>query len=207
MILKICGVKDEEELDIVEKYADFTGVIVKSNSERCITLDRAAEMVGIANIPVFIVSTIKNADTWIKICDQVNATHIQIHSVMSPEDVNRLTELGLRVAKTFFIAEKSSNPKKDAENIAKEIEQYSVDYIILDTGAGSGRMHDLRVSKIIAGNYDVILAGGLNAENVGEVVRYVKPAGVDVSSGVELNGRKDEKKIREFFEAINRVIR
>jgi phosphoribosylanthranilate isomerase len=68
-------------------------------------------------------------------------------------------------------------------------------------------MHDLRVSKIIAGNYDVILAGGLNAENVGEVVRYVKPAGVDVSSGVELNGRKDEKKIREFFEAINRVIR
>ena len=79
--------------------------------------------------------------------------------------------------------------------------------MLLDTGAGSGRRHDYRVSAIIARKMPVILAGGLNPENVEEAIRWVKPAGVDVSSGVERNGIKDRCLIEEFVRRVRDVVR
>lgn len=85
-----------------------------------------------------------------------------------------------------------------------------VDAILLDSGdqrlpvkelGGTGRTHDWAISRAIREAVDVpvFLAGGLNADNVAEAIRQVRPFGVDVCSGVRTNGALDETKLARFF--------
>ncbi len=88
-----------------------------------------------------------------------------------------------------------------------------VDYLLLDSGrpklqvkelGGTGRVHDWQLSKTIRerSRVPLILAGGLNPENVSEAVRVVQPFGVDVCSGVRQDGTLDEFEVKFFKEAI-----
>jgi len=85
-----------------------------------------------------------------------------------------------------------------------------VDGILLDSGnqslaikelGGTGRIHDWEISRAIreAVEVPVLLAGGLNADNVVEAIRLVKPFAVDLCSGVRTNGRLDEAKLARFI--------
>lgn len=89
-----------------------------------------------------------------------------------------------------------------------------VDAILLDSGnpklavkelGGTGRLHDWKISRKIVETCGkpVFLAGGLNAENVREAIETVHPFGLDVCSGVRTDGRLDERKLRQFFNAVN----
>lgn len=95
----------------------------------------------------------------------------------------------------------------DAERLAPH-----VDAILLDSGnpaaavkelGGTGRVHDWQVSAALRARVDVpvFLAGGLDAENVREAIRTVRPFGVDVCSGVRTDGRLDAGKVRRFIDA------
>ena len=85
-----------------------------------------------------------------------------------------------------------------------------VDGILLDSGnqsltikelGGTGRIHDWEISRAIREAVDVpvLLAGGLNADNVVEAIRLVRPFAVDLCSGVRTNGTLDEAKLASFF--------
>lgn len=201
MFIKICGIKSEEELKLVEKYANATGVIVKSESKRVIPPEKAKELMEIADIPVYAVSTVNTYDDWAEIIEKTGTKYIQIHSKMDVDEIVKLkNNYNINIIKAFKVPSLSSNPEKDAENLVNEINKYTntVDNILLDTGKGCGITHDLRVSKIIAKNLNIILAGGLNPENVKKIVEYVQPYGVDLSSGVEKNNKKDEELIKSF---------
>jgi len=69
---------------------------------------------------------------------------------------------------------------------------------------GQGIRADWGMASELARRWPIVLAGGLNAENVEEAIRTVGPVGVDVSSGVETDGRKDVAKIVAFVEAARR---
>ena len=92
-----------------------------------------------------------------------------------------------------------------------------VDAILLDSGdpslrvrelGGTGRIHDWSVSRRIRESVGVpvILAGGLDLENVAEAIRVVGPYAVDVCSGVRTDGRLDESKLQEFFKHVSSSI-
>ncbi len=204
MFVKVCGIKSEEELRVVERYADATGVVVECESKRRISLEKAKEIIDIAKIPVFVVSTLDNFNDWANVIERTNAIHVQIHTdSIGPKDVERIkSEFGVFVMKAFKVPKRSEDPIKDAEKLIDRIEQFEVDRVLLDTGKGSGITHDHRVSKVVAEKFDIVLAGGLNPQNVAEIVNFVRPFGVDVSSGVENNGRKDEMLIKSFVKAL-----
>ena len=85
-----------------------------------------------------------------------------------------------------------------------------VDLILLDSGnqklvvkelGGTGRTHDWSISKEIIKrlNIPVFLAGGINSSNVSAAINVVKPYGIDLCSGVRINGKLDEDLLKEFF--------
>ena len=79
----------------------------------------------------------------------------------------------------------------------------SADYILLDSGTGTGKSFDWTLIRDIGRDY--FLAGGLNPENVEEAVKNYHPFAVDVSSGVETDKIKDMKKIKLFAENVRGV--
>ena len=87
----------------------------------------------------------------------------------------------------------------DGEDL-RRAEGSSADLILLDAGAGDGAVFDWQLLRDWRRPY--ILAGGLNPENVKEAVRSLHPWGVDVSSGIETDGRKDPDKMAAFVRAV-----
>ncbi len=107
-------------------------------------------------------------------------------------------------------------PGSGAVALADEVEQAEVALRgrkllhLLDTGGrgaagGTGRTFDWSIAREVGVRHPVLVAGGLTAGNVGELVRLARPYGVDVSSGVEREGAKDPLLIRDFVAAVRRV--
>jgi len=118
-------------------------------------------------------------------------------------------EIERPVVKVFHVT-----ASRSAQDILFEIEQgrkvlKREFFCLLDTHeenkyGGTGQTFNWEVAGEVAARCPVYVAGGLTPQNVGELVRTVRPAGVDVSSGVETNGCKDADKIKAFIEAVRR---
>lgn len=84
----------------------------------------------------------------------------------------------------------------------RRAEGSSADYILLDSGAGTGRTFDWELLKGLRRPY--FLAGGLSPDNAEEAVRRLHPYAVDVSSGIETGGKKDGRKMAAFAAAVRK---
>ena len=71
--------------------------------------------------------------------------------------------------------------------------------------AGTGRRFDWGLAAEAAARYPLIIAGGLDADNVSELIKQMNPWGVDVSGGVESEGKKDMNKIIAFIKAVRQA--
>lgn len=78
----------------------------------------------------------------------------------------------------------------------------TADFLLLDSGAGTGQTFDWSLLHHIQQNY--FLAGGLDSQNVADAISQLHPYGVDISSGIETNGRKDKEKIAAFMAAVRK---
>jgi len=200
MHVKVCGVRTRGEHDTVARHADATGVVVASASHRSVTLVRARSLIMAARIPTYLVSTCASADEWDVLIERTGATHIQVHTdEIGPSELERIrSRHDVSIMKAYSVPSRPSDPRIEAARISRDIDRYDADMSLLDTGRGTGRVHDLRVSRLVARDHDIVLAGGLGPDTVAEAVAYVDPYGVDASSGTEHNGSKDERLVARY---------
>ncbi len=196
--VKICGVTTEDDREaVVAAGADAVGVLVDVpvDSPREIDPDRAAGLV--AGLPPFVTAVLvtmpESAQTALDLQQQVGADAIQVHSTLSPEQVQRLRE------QTDADVVVASSPD-DAAAYAPVADAVLVDS--LDDGAGgTGETHDWDHSQQLVADLavPVVLAGGLTPENVYEAIERVDPYAVDTASGVErAGGQKDHDAVEAF---------
>ncbi len=192
--VKICGIQDTETaLWAVHAGADALGFVF-ADSRRRVTPEQAAQIISVVppevkKVGVFVDAPLARVREIAGFC-RLDA--VQLHGSESPEYCRLV---GFPVIKAFPVG------KGDFRQTMKS---YDVAAVLLDTyvpgqAGGTGKCFDWRLVKDLRCAPRIILAGGLNPENVQKAVRIARPYGVDVSSGVETNGRKDKEKIRAFI--------
>jgi phosphoribosylanthranilate isomerase len=202
MWVKICGMTNKEDaIAAAEAGADAIGFVLVPTSPRAVTRREVEEILRFIPPTVLTVGVVANEDPdflkgLVRVC---SLGALQLHGQEPPEQVLQLkAELsGVEIIKAVRV--------RDANSL-KEIPQYKgVDALLLDTYdphrlGGTGQPFDWSLAaRAKEFGIPLIVAGGLTAGNVREVVRQVEPHGVDVSSGVEVSpGKKDFSLIREF---------
>ncbi len=211
--VKICGNKNISELKLaVDAGCDAVGFIteVPVNTPRNITLATASEL--IKKVPPFIDSVLViMPETAEKVIEMAHTAHpkvIQLHNFTSYELLEQIQSLraqGINIIQTVAIPEQAIDQINNFHQHIKNLSKY-VDAVLLDTeiskrSGGTGKTHNWQISRDITEKsaLPVILAGGLNHQNVEDAVRIVKPFAVDTASGVETEGAKDEYKVRMFI--------
>lgn len=200
MKVKICGITDlNTALQAVSYGADAIGFVF-AESKRKIDPITAGEIS--AQLPAHIE----------KIGVFVNETKEQIEAIVLQ---SKLTMVQLHGDETPAFCESLSVPVIKALSVGSEkdlleIEQYSCEMILLDSPKGKYRGGNGTTFnwELVAGDNfldkKIILAGGLNTENIERAMQICSPYMVDVSSGVETDGRKDVEKIKLFLEKAKR---
>ena len=206
--VKICGLMEvEHALVAAEAGADFIGMVVDAPGRRKITvkrareisdqvhkLDKPPEVVGIfLNVPAAEVN---------RIARECGLDRVQLSN---GESWRFCLEIEKPVTKVIHMVEgkRASDVVAELDEGLREIPGKDV-ICLLDTQAGNayggtGKTFDWALAKEAAKKFQIMVAGGLDPENVGLLVSEVHPWGVDVSSGVETGGKKDIDKIREFI--------
>lgn len=206
--VKICGLTTPRDVDAaVRAGADAVGFVF-ADSPRRVRPDEAEDLVRAA--PPFVtrvgVFVDKPYDRVARIAETARLHAIQLHGQEDDQLVVRLQRLGYDVIKAVRMRD---------EDDANAVVQTSADAVLLDTYSpermgGTGRAFDWRLARLALDmlkeqrrSVPVVLAGGLTPDNVAEAVRTVRPYGVDVSSGVELQpGRKSADKMRRFVRKV-----
>jgi phosphoribosylanthranilate isomerase len=195
MLVKICGIKSKEAAKAaVEAGADFIGFVF-AESKRRISPEQAAEIASVIPAHVKKVGVFVN-ESHSAITEIARIAGLDVIQLHGDETMDYQAQLSLPVIKSFEM--------KDGKNF-KEIEAYTPDYYLLDSPigqyrGGNGTTFEWSLTEQLAiPREKIILAGGLTVENVAGAILTVKPAAVDVSSGVETEGEKDLEKIKTFI--------
>ncbi|HFK1681661.1 phosphoribosylanthranilate isomerase [Bacillus sp. SRB1LM] len=196
MKVKICGITDMETAKRACEYgADAIGFVF-AESKRKITPKRAEEIIqelpaNVLKIGVFVNESVEMIQ---KIADECGLTHVQLHG---DEDNYQIRRLNIPSIKSLGVT---------SESDMKNAQGYETDYILFDSPkekfyGGNGKTFSWELLGHMPKELrkKTILAGGLNALNIEEAIRTVRPYMVDVSSGVETEGKKDVEKIKQFI--------
>ncbi len=200
--VKICGITNfDDALAAAEFGADALGFVFYKKSPRYIAPDKAAKI--IFRLPPF-VSTVgvfvdEKKEEVERIMERLGLDAAQFHGHETPE----ACEIPRRTIKAIRVKELTD---------LEPMKHYRVSAFLLDTYApealgGTGQIFNWSIAIDASPIGKIILAGGLTPENVTEAIRMVKPYGVDVSSGVELEpGIKDHEKLRLFIHRAKEAI-
>ncbi len=194
---KLCGLKCPADIAAANALQpEYIGFVFAPKSKRYVTPQQAAALKsrlapGIRAVGVFVNETPEN------VADLLNTGTIdlaQLHGGEGKDYISRLRTLTDRpLIQAFKVA---------AQQDIEQAEQSIADFVLLDSGAGSGTVFDWTLLKNICRPY--FLAGGLDPENVTQAIQALHPYAVDVSSGIERDGHKDAEKMAAFVAAVRK---
>ncbi|MEO8419891.1 MAG: phosphoribosylanthranilate isomerase [Hyphomicrobium sp.] len=207
--VKICGLRTQGALDAaLAAGADYVGFVFYARSPRNIAPADARLLAARARGKAKIVALLVDPDDSLlaEVIDTVGPDIVQLHGSETPARVAEIAKrFGRPVMKAVSVA--------DAGDIQAALAYAGkADRILFDAKApaddaaalpgGNGIAFDWQALASLEGRIDYMLAGGLNAANVGEAIRLTGARAVDVSSGVESGpGEKDPELIRRFIQA------
>lgn len=184
--VKICGLSDEKNIQVAcQAGADYIGFVF-ATSKRQVTIEQARQL------------------------RQAVADHVQVVGVFLNQDLDfieqAVVQVGLDLVQIHGEWDESLRPSKPLiRAVQVQADQgfpldQRADYLLLDAPvAGSGKTFDWQLVATDAIRDKLFVAGGLTVDNVQAAVQHFHPFAVDVSSGVETDGKKDPDKIREFI--------
>lgn len=195
MFVKVCGTTSEDDaLLAVAVGADAVGFIF-APSPRQVAPQRAADIAKRLPREVLTVGVFRDQSPR-RVVEIVNGAGLrgaQLHGHESPEGTRYVASRVGFTIKAFSAG----------DSAIKRAADYGADAVLLDAPSpGSGRVFDWRLAEGVSDGSRLVLAGGLDPDNVASAIALVRPWGVDVASGVEARpGRKDPVRLRAFVEA------
>jgi len=216
--VKICGMTNlEDALTAVEAGVDAVGFVFYEKSPRNISVEAAREIVGklpegVEKVGVFVNET---ADAVIGTAEEVGLDAVQLYPDAKYKFSLSSADFTRRIRRRMYIA---FPPKLVTRKglfgftVSRQFRS-CISAVLFDSGSserpgGTGRKFDWEnIAPIAEGvcrmGLKLVVAGGLNSENVGEAMQVLKPWGVDVVSGVEARlGKKDPEKVGAFVKAV-----
>jgi phosphoribosylanthranilate isomerase len=212
--IKICGITNLEDAQIaVEAGADALGFVFYEKSPRKVSPTAVRDIVAESPVSIDKVGVFVDApaEEMIDIVRRARLSSVQIHALqgLNLDDIVRLKE-GCAGSKVIY-----ARPGKDlvdggffiSEQARNLLYALMFDSSSADRPGGTGKRFDWENARplvqAVSLTVPVIVAGGLNPDNIKEAIRLFQPYGVDVSSGVEAKpGKKDPGKVRAFIQAV-----
>jgi phosphoribosylanthranilate isomerase len=208
--IKICGIREvDQALAAADSGADYIGLVF-APSHRQVTQEKAIQIIRSLNsyksrlsvVGVFVNISAQQVNSISDRCD------LDLVQLNGDETLDYCRNIRLPVIKVIHMSTTSST--QDAIRQIQEGNRllsgkrilYLLDSRIKAAYGGTGQVFDWKLAKNISIIHPVIVAGGLTPENVSQLIEEVKPWGVDVSSGVETNHKKDICKIRDFIKTV-----
>ena len=216
--VKMCGISKVETIPaVVEAKPDYMGLVF-APSKRQVTVDQAKTLVEelhrgyaqkygsdtehdkndtIKTVGVFVNETVDNLVT---IANEANLDAVQLHGDEDETFIQSLKErTNVEVWKAIQIRTAADTEKW----IDSSADMLLFDAYHKDERGGTGEVFDW--SSLDAFERPFMLAGGIDSTNVARAIRTVRPYGIDISSGIETNGMKDDKKITAFTKIVKSI--
>jgi phosphoribosylanthranilate isomerase len=205
--VKVCGIQSFEEASVALGCgATALGFLIGLTHKAEDGIEEAAARAIVGRLPAeaeaVLVTHLRDPERVAELAVSVGTGTIQVHDAMAIPDLRRLRVLapGARLLKAVHVTGEDALGR--ALGYAAVADALVLDTRTADRLGGTGRTHDWTISaRIVAAvaPLPVYLAGGLRPENVAEAIARVRPAGVDVNSGVEdASGHKDPARMRDF---------
>lgn len=196
--IKLCGLSSEEDIRCVnELQPDYIGFVFWKKSKRYVTMEQAGRLKSLLDPRIQAVGVFVDEEPD-SVVNLVNAGVIDAVQLHGNEDDAYIRSLRERVDCKIIQAYKI----RSTEDV-KRANASKADLILLDSGMGTGQTFDWTYVKEVERPF--LLAGGLTPENVQEAVTQIHPYGVDASSSLETDGKKDPEKLKAFARNVRRV--
>lgn len=204
MIVKICGITTlVDAIAAVDAGADMLGFNFYEPSSRYITPQSCVKIISalkssgrsVINVAVFVNRSPENVR---KILSDCSLDLAQLHGDESPENLAALGNLA-------FKAIRPSDHSTAQQALDEYVHRNQSPHMLIDAHhksmyGGTGKTSNWEIAQRLGAQVPILLAGGLNPNNVAEAIQNVRPWGVDVASGVESSpGIKDHAKITAFI--------
>ncbi|SEH51734.1 phosphoribosylanthranilate isomerase [Halopenitus malekzadehii] len=207
---KVCGLtRGADVRATIEAGADAVGAITEVPVDTPREVDPATAADLLAGVPPFVTATLvtmpDSPERAVELVRTVGPDALQLHGEWTPEEIGYVrAETGVKVLVTVDADEHAL-----AERLDEAVDALVVDSTTEEGAGGTGRTHDWEATGSLATRLTspVVLAGGLDPENVAEAVETADPYAVDVASGVELSGgRKDHNALARFVRNAGREV-